>query len=152
MSDCLWPHGRQHARLPCPLPTPGACSNWCLLSQWCHPTISSFIVPFSSCLQSFPASGSLPLSQFFASGGKRFSTYLPVILRVKWDTMYEILGTVLKVKVKSLSHVQPLTTPWTAVYQAPLSMGFSRQEYWSGVPLPSLSGTQKFIACNWGRK
>ena len=62
--------------------------------------------------------------------------------------MYEILGTVLKAKVKSLSRVQPLATPWTAVYQAPLSMGFSREEYWSGVPLPSLSGTQKFIACN----
>ena len=68
MSDSLWPHGLQHARLPCPSPTPRACSNSCPLSQWCHPTISSFAVPFSSHLQSFPASGSFPMSQFFASG------------------------------------------------------------------------------------
>ena len=67
MSDSLWPHGLQHARLPCPSPTPRACSNSCPLSQWCHPTISSFAVPFSSHLQSFPASGSFPMSQFFAS-------------------------------------------------------------------------------------
>ena len=57
--DSLWPHGLQHARLPCPSPAPGACSNSCSLSQWCHPTISSSVVPFSSCLQSFPASQDL---------------------------------------------------------------------------------------------
>ena len=57
-------------RLPCPSPTPRACSNSCPLSQWCHPAISSSIIPFSSCLQSFPASGSFPTSQFFASGGQ----------------------------------------------------------------------------------
>ena len=70
MSNCLQPHGLQHARLPCPSPTPGVCSNPCLSSQWCHPTISSSIVPFSSCLLSFPASGSLPMGQFFTSGGQ----------------------------------------------------------------------------------
>ena len=70
MSDSLRPQGLQHARLPCPSPTPGAYSNSCPLSQWCHPTISSSVVPFSSHLQSFPASGSFPMSQFFASGGK----------------------------------------------------------------------------------
>ena len=64
------PHGLQHARLPCPSPTPGVCSNSCPSSQWCHPTISSSVIPFSSYLQSFPASGSFPLSQFFASGGQ----------------------------------------------------------------------------------
>ena len=58
------------ARLPCPLPTPGACSKSCPLSPWCHPTISSSVIPFSSRLQSFPASGSFPMSQFFASGGQ----------------------------------------------------------------------------------
>ena len=63
-------HGLQHTRLPCPSPTPRACSNSCPLSQWCHPTILSSIFPFSSCLQSFPASGSFPMSQFFASGGQ----------------------------------------------------------------------------------
>ena len=57
--------GLQHARLPCPSPAPRACSNLCPSSQWCHPTISSSVVPFSSCLQSFPASDSFPMSQFF---------------------------------------------------------------------------------------
>ena len=70
VSDSLWPHGLQHTRLPCPSPTPGACSNSCPSSQWCHPTISSSVVPFSSCPQSFPASESFPVSQFFASGGQ----------------------------------------------------------------------------------
>ena len=70
MYNSLPPHGLQHTRLPCPSPTPGACSNSCPSSQWCHPTISSSVVPFSSCLQSFPASGSFPVSQLFASGGQ----------------------------------------------------------------------------------
>ena len=70
MSDSFPSHGLQHTRLPCPLPTPAACSNSCPSSRWCHPTISSSVVPFSSCLQSFPASGSFPMSQFFASGGQ----------------------------------------------------------------------------------
>ena len=70
MSDSLQPHGLQHTRLPCPSPTPGAYSNLCPSSQWCHPTISSSAVPFSSHLQSFPASGSFPVSQFFTSGGQ----------------------------------------------------------------------------------
>ena len=71
--SCVWlfeTHGLQRARLPCPSPTPGACSNSCPLSQWCHPTISSSVIPFSSRLQSFPASGSFPMSQLFASGGQ----------------------------------------------------------------------------------
>ena len=67
-SDMLWPHRLQHARLPCPSPAPGTCSNSCPLSRWCHPPISSS-VPFSSLLQSFPASGSFLRSQFFASDG-----------------------------------------------------------------------------------
>ena len=70
VSDSLPPHGLQHARLPCPSPTPGAYSNSCPLSRWCHPTISSSVVPFSSCPQSFPASGSFQMSQFFASSGQ----------------------------------------------------------------------------------
>ena len=68
ISDTLWPHEPQHARLPCPSPTPGAaCANSCPLCQWCDPTISSSVVPFSSCLQSFPASRSFPVSQLFSS-------------------------------------------------------------------------------------
>ena len=70
MSDCLWPHGLQHARLHCPSPSPRACSNSCPLSQWCHPTISSSAIPFPSCLQSFLTSGSFPMSRLFASGGQ----------------------------------------------------------------------------------
>jgi len=66
----LQPHGLQRARLPCPSPTPGACSDSCPWSRWCHPAISSSVVLFSSRLQSFPASGSSPVSQFFASGGQ----------------------------------------------------------------------------------
>ena len=70
MSNSLWPHGLQHPRLPCPSPTPRAYSNSCPLSQWCHPTISSSVIPFSSCLQPFPASGCFSVNQFFASGGQ----------------------------------------------------------------------------------
>ena len=70
VSDSLQPHGLQHARLPCPSPSPGACSDSRLLSWWCHPTMLSFVIPFSSCLQSFPASGSFSMSQFFPSGGQ----------------------------------------------------------------------------------
>ena len=71
VSNSLWPHGLQHARLPCPAPIPGACSNACPSSQWCHPTILSSAIPFSSHLQSFPASGFFQMSQFFPSGGQR---------------------------------------------------------------------------------
>ena len=70
MSDSLQPHGLQHARLPCPSPGPSVYSNSCPLSWWCHPTISSSVVPFSSCLESLPASGSFQMSQFFAPGGQ----------------------------------------------------------------------------------
>ena len=74
--DSLWPHGLQHTRLPYPSPTSGTCSNSCTLSWWCHQIIPSFVIPFSSCLQSFPALGSLPVSQFFASGGQSIGLQL----------------------------------------------------------------------------
>ena len=70
MSKSLWPHGLQHPRPPCPSSTPKVYSNSCPLSQWCYPTISSSVIPFSSCLQSFPASGSSQMSQLFAWGGQ----------------------------------------------------------------------------------
>ena len=70
VSDSLQLHGLQHTSPPCPSATPGDYSNSCPLSWWCHPTISSSVVPFSSCRQSFPASGSFPVSRFFASGGQ----------------------------------------------------------------------------------
>ena len=70
ISDCLRPHESQHARLPCPTPTPGVHSNSCPSSRWCHPAISSSVAPFSSCLQSLPASESFPMSQLFTWGGQ----------------------------------------------------------------------------------
>ena len=78
MSNSLWPHGLQHARLPFPSLSVGVCSNSFPLSWWCHPTISSFIVLFS-CLQSFPASGSFPMSQLFASGGQSIGASASVL-------------------------------------------------------------------------
>ena len=79
MSDSLQPHGLQHARPPCPSPTPEVHSNACPWSRWWHPTISSSVVPFSSCLQFFPASGSFPMSQLFTSGGERIGASASVL-------------------------------------------------------------------------
>ena len=79
----LRPHGLQHGRLPCPSPSPGACLNSCPLSRCCHPSILSSGIPFSSCLHSFQASGSFPMSQFFASGGQSIggsASILPMTL------------------------------------------------------------------------
>ena len=70
VSDSLWPHESQHTRPPCPSPTPKVYSNSCPSSRWCHPTISSSVIPFSSCPQSLPTSGSFPVSQLFTSGGQ----------------------------------------------------------------------------------
>ena len=70
MSDSLWLHGPHHARPPCPSPTPGVYPNSCPSSRWCHPTISSSVIPFSCCPQSLPASGSFPMSQLFSWGGQ----------------------------------------------------------------------------------
>ena len=72
-------HGLQHARLFCPSLSPGVCSNSCPLSQWCHPTISSSVIPFSSCTQSFPASGSFPMSQLFTSGSQSIGASASVL-------------------------------------------------------------------------
>ena len=102
-SDSLRSHGLQHARPSCPSPTPGVYSNSCLLSQWCHPTISSFVVPFSG-LQAFPASGSFQMSQFFASGGQsigvsasasvRPNEYSGLIsFRMDWLDLLAVQGT-----------------------------------------------------------
>ena len=79
MSNSLWPCGLQDTRPPCPSPTPGIYSNSCPLSWWCHSTISSSVVPFSSCPQSFPASGSFPRSQFFASRGQSIGSSVLVL-------------------------------------------------------------------------
>ena len=93
----LWPHGLQYARLPYPSPTPGAYSNSCPLSRWCHPTISSSVVPFSSRLQSFPASGSFLVSHFFAPGGQSIgvsasASVLPMNIQ-DWFLQDELVGS-----------------------------------------------------------
>ena len=94
VTNSLWPHGLQHTRLPCSLPSPEACSNPCSLNWWDHSTNSSSVVPFSSCLQSFPASGSFPMSQLFTSGGQSpgvsaSATVLP--MNIQDDFLYDWL-------------------------------------------------------------
>ena len=96
MSDSLRPHELQHTRPPCPSPTPGAWSNSCPSSQWCHPTISSSVVPFSSHFQFFPASGSFPVSQLLASGGQIIgasasTSVLPMNIRTSEHFLYDWL-------------------------------------------------------------
>jgi len=99
MSDSLWRHGLQHARPPCPSPTPGVYSNSCPLSQWCHTTISSSVVPFFPRLQSFPASESFPMSRFFTSGGQNigFSASMNIQdwfpLEMDWLDLLAVQGT-----------------------------------------------------------
>ena len=102
MSDSLWARGLQHTRLPCPSPTPRACSSSCPLRQWCHPTISSSVVPFSACLQPCPASGSFPVSHFFTSGGQSIGASASVLpheysglisFRMDWFDLLAIQGT-----------------------------------------------------------
>ena len=112
VSNSLRPHGLQHARLPCPSPTPRAYSNSCPLSRWCHPTISSSVVPFSSCLQSFPASGSFPMSQFFASGGQRIGVSASAsVLQMNIQNWFPLgLTGLISLQFKGLSRVLTNTT------------------------------------------
>ena len=190
----LQPHGLQHARPPCLSPTPGVYSNSCPLSQWCHPTISSSVIPFSSCLQSFPASGSFQMSQVFASGGQSigvsasasvfpmniqdwfplgwtgwislqsskpqfksinslvlsflyspaltsYMTTRKTIALIRWTfvgRVTSLLFNMLSAAVaKSLQSCLTPCNPIDGSPQAPLSLGFSRQECWSGFPFPS---------------
>ena len=112
VSDSVRPHGLQHPRPPCLSPTPGVYSNSCPSSQWCHPTISSSVIPFSSHLQHFPAPGSFPMSQFFASSGQiigvsAFTSVLPVNIQ-DWS----LLGWIgwISLQSKGLSRVFSNTT------------------------------------------
>ena len=104
MSDSLWLHEPQHTRPPCPSPTPRVHPNPCPLSWWCHPTILSSVVHFSSCPQSFPGRGSFQMSHIFASGGQSIG----VSFHIQFSS------------VQSLSHVRLFVTPWTAACQASL--------------------------------
>ena len=121
MSDSLWPHDLQHARPPCPTPTPKAYSNSCPLSRWCHPTISSSLIPFSSCPQSFPASGSFLMSQFFTSF--QFSS------------------------VQYLSRVRLFAVPWTAARQPSLSITNS-QSLPKLMSIESVMPSNRLIFCH----
>ena len=119
MYDSLRPHGLQHTRLPWPSPTPAACSNICSSSRWCYPAISSSVVPFSSCLQSFPGSGSFPMSQFFASGGQSIrisalAEYSGLIsFRIDWLDLLAVQGT-LKSLLQHHSSKAPIL--WCSVF------------------------------------
>ena len=103
MSDFLWPHELQHSRPPCPSPTPRAHPNPCPLSWWCHPTISSSVIPFSSCPQSFPESGSFQMSQLFTSGGQSIGSFSfnirpsnehpELIFKMDWLDLLAVPGT-----------------------------------------------------------
>ena len=94
-SDSLWPRWLQHAMLPCPSPTPRTCSNSCPSSQWCHPIISSFVIHFAAYLQSFPASGSLLMSQFFASGGQNIRASASVLpMNIQYWFILELSGLI----------------------------------------------------------
>ena len=138
MSDSLRPHESQHARPPCPKQTPGVYSNSCPSSLWCHPAISSSVVPFSSCPQSLPASGSFPMSQLFAWVGQSFgvsASALASVLPMNTQDLSPSGWAGLCVLVAQLCPNS--ATPWTVACQAPLTMGFCIQEHWSGLPCPS---------------
>ena len=93
MSDSLRPHGPQHARLPCPSPTPGVYLNSCPLSRWCHPAISSSVIPFSSQVKSFPESGSFQMIQLLATGGQRTGASGLTFFRMDWFDLLAVQGT-----------------------------------------------------------
>ena len=112
MSNCLWSHGLQHARLPCPSPPLGICSNSGPLIQWCHPTISSSVISFSSCLQSFPASGSFPVSWLFAPGGQSIGASASVFPMNIQDWFPWRLTGLISLQSRGLLRIFPRTTVW----------------------------------------
>ena len=118
--DSLKPHGLQHARLPCPSPIPGACSNSRPSSQWCHPTTSSSVIPFSSCPHSFSVSGSFPMSQFFSSGSQSIgASASALVLPINTQDWFPLGWTGwISLKSKGLSRV---FTSWSTRED---------QEYW----------------------
>ena len=137
VSDTLRPHGLQQARLPCSSPTPGAYSNSCPSSRWCHPAISSSVVLFSSCLQSFPASGSFPMSRLFASGSQSIGA----------SASASVLPMNQFSSVQSLSHIWLFATPWTAARQASLSITNSRSLF-KLMSIESVMPSNHLILCH----
>ena len=123
-SDSLWSLELQHSRLPCPSPSPRACSNSCPSSQWCHPAISSSVIPFSSCLQSFSTSASFPMNQFFVSGGKSIGASVSasgpsneysglISFRTDWFGLLAVQGTL---KSLLLHHSSKTSILWCSVF------------------------------------
>ena len=112
VSDSLWPHESQHARPPCPPPTPGVYSNSWSWSRWCHPAISSSVIPFSSCPQSLPASGSFPMSQLFTSGGQSIGVAASASILPMYTQDWSPLGWTgwISLQSKGLSRVFSNTT------------------------------------------
>ena len=152
MSNSLWPHGLQHSRHPCPSPTPGAYSNSCPSSRWCYPTISFSVVPFSSCLQYFPASGSFQRSQFFISGGQSVgvsasASVLPMNVQDRFP-----LGWTgwISLQSKGLSRVFP-NTQFKSIHSSALSFLYSPtltsiHDYWKNHSLTRQTFVSKVIS------
>ena len=121
-SNSLQPHGLQHARIPCPSSTPRSCSNSCPSTWWCHQTISSSVIPFSSCLQSFPASGSFPMSQFFASCAQSIGASALVFPMNIQDWLPLGLTGLISLQSKGLSRVSNTTVQKHQFFSAQLSL------------------------------
>ena len=127
VSDSLWPHGLQHTRLPYPSLSPGICSNSCPSSPWSHPTISSSVVPFSFCLQSFPASGSFPVSWLFTSGGQSVgASALASVLPMNIQDLFPLEWTgLISFHSKGLSRVFNTTFQKHQFFSAQTSLWFN---------------------------
>ena len=137
MSDSLQPHEPQHARPPCPSPTPRVHPNSCPLSRWCHPTISSSVIPFSSCSQSLPASGSFQMSQLFASGGQSIGVSTSTLVLPMNTQDWSALGWTgwISLQSKGLSRVFSNTTVQKSINSSVLSFLYSPtltsiHDYW----------------------
>ena len=138
MSDSLRPQGLQHTRLPCPSPSPGACSNSCPLSQWCHPAISSSVTPFSFCLPSFPTSGSFLMSQLFPSGGQSVrasASASTLLINIQDWFPLELIGLI-SWHSKGLSRVFSNTTAQKhqcfgiQLFNGPTLTSIGKMDYW----------------------
>ena len=163
MSDSLPPRGLQHTRLPCPSPSPGVCLNSCPFSQWGHPTISSSVIPFSSCPPSFPASGSFPMSQLFASSDQSIEA-LASIFPINIQDWFP-LGLIGLIFLLSKGHSRVFSsTTFCKDQQEPYSLTKDvllntprekrrRQWYTTPVLLPGKShGRRSLVGCSpWGR-
>ena len=154
VSDSLRPHESQHTRPPCPSPTPRVHSDSCPSIQWCHPAISSSVIPFSSCPQSLPAAESFPMSQLFAWGGQSIGVWaLASVLPMNTQSWSPLEQTGwISLQSKGLSRVFSNTTVQSypiicdlmgcspLACQAPLLIEFPRKEYRNGLPFPSTGG------------